>query len=61
MELKKIDPRSYYDLVKPKRLLLVFMNTHYITDAPRPLPANVIQVGGIHLKSSNSIPNVSYN
>ncbi|KAF0755321.1 UDP-glucuronosyltransferase 2B17-like, partial [Aphis craccivora] len=56
MELKKIDPQPY-DLVKPKKPSLVFMNTHYITDAPRPLPANVIQVGGIHLKSPNSIPN----
>ncbi|KAE9543336.1 hypothetical protein AGLY_003247 [Aphis glycines] len=56
MEMKKTDPQPY-DLVKPKKPSLVFMNTHYITDAPRPLPANVIQVGGIHLKSPNSIPN----
>ncbi|KAF0721384.1 UDP-glucuronosyltransferase 2B17-like, partial [Aphis craccivora] len=32
MELKKIDPQPY-DLVKPKKPSLVFMNTHYITDA----------------------------
>jgi len=58
MELKKIDPQPY-DLVKPIKPSLVFMNTHYITDAPRPLPASVIQVGGVHLKTPRSIPNVS--
>ncbi|CAH1737608.1 unnamed protein product [Aphis gossypii] len=56
MELKKIDTQPY-DLVESVKPSLVFINTHYITDAPRPLSANLIQVGGIHLKSPNSIPN----
>nr|WIG62511.1 UDP-glucuronosyltransferase 2B2-like protein [Rhopalosiphum padi] len=56
MELKKIDAQPY-DLVEPIKPSLVFMNTHYITDAPRPMPANVIPIGGIHLKTPRSIPN----
>ncbi|XP_015369558.1 PREDICTED: uncharacterized protein LOC107165717 [Diuraphis noxia] len=58
MELKIIDSQPY-DLVEPLKPSLVFMNTHYITDAPRPMPASVIQIGGIHLKTPRSIPNVS--
>jgi len=38
---------------------LIFLNSHFISDASRPLPQNVIQVGGIHLKPPKSIPNVS--
>lgn len=30
-----------------------------MTDASRPLPPNVIQVGGIHLNPPQKIPNVS--
>ncbi|CAI6346251.1 unnamed protein product [Macrosiphum euphorbiae] len=58
IELKKIDVQPY-DLVQPLKPSLVFMNTHYITDAPRPMPASVIQIGGIHLKTPRRIPNVS--
>ncbi|XP_060853245.1 UDP-glucosyltransferase 2-like isoform X2 [Rhopalosiphum padi] len=57
MELKKIDEQPF-DLVEPKKPSLVFMNTHYVTDAPRPLPPSVIQIGGIHLNTpAKSIPN----
>lgn len=58
MELKKIVSQQY-DLVYPLKPSLVFMNTHYIIEAPRPMPASVIQIGGIHLKTPKSIPNVS--
>jgi glucuronosyltransferase len=59
MELKKIDEQTF-DLVEPKKPSLVFMNSYYITDAPRPLPPSVIQIGGIHLNTpAKSIPNVS--
>ncbi|XP_050433229.1 UDP-glucosyltransferase 2-like isoform X9 [Adelges cooleyi] len=35
---------------------VTFANIHYITEASRPLPSNVIPVGGIHLPSSKPIP-----
>ncbi|XP_060863381.1 UDP-glucosyltransferase 2-like [Metopolophium dirhodum] len=35
---------------------LVFMNTHFISDKPRPTPSNVVNVGGIHLKPPKKIP-----
>lgn len=50
MEVKKIYPQPY-DLVKPIKPSLVFMNTHYITDTLRPMTASVIQVGAVHLKT----------
>lgn len=52
------DPQPY-DLVDPIKPSLVFVNTHYITEAARPLPPNVIQIGGIHLERPKDIPNVS--
>lgn len=58
LELKKIDPQPY-DLVETIQPSLIFTNTHYITDAPRPIPPNVIQAGGIHLKTPETIPDVS--
>jgi len=38
---------------------LIFTNSHFISEASRPFPPNVIEVGGIHLKPPKSIPNVS--
>lgn len=37
---------------------VVFTNGHYISDASRPISANVVNVGGIHLKSPGKIPKV---
>lgn len=48
-----------FDLVKPIKPSIVFSNAHYITDASRPLPPSVIQVGGIHLDPPKKIPEVS--
>jgi len=39
-----------YDLGTVKPPSLVFMNTHFISDKPRPIPSNVVNIGGIHLK-----------
>jgi len=38
---------------------LIFLNSHFISEASRPFPPNAIQVGGIHLKPPKGIPNVS--
>lgn len=57
-EMKMTNP-SKYDQVDPVKPSLVFINTHYITEAPRPFPPNVIQVGGIHLQPPKNIPKVN--
>lgn len=54
----KIDTQPF-DLVEPTKPSIVFSNAHYITDASRPLPPSVIQVGGIHLDPPKKIPEVS--
>lgn len=48
-----------FDLVEPIKPSIVFSNAHFITDASRPIPTNVIQVGGIHLCPPQKIPEVS--
>ncbi|KAL5240578.1 hypothetical protein ACI65C_007988 [Semiaphis heraclei] len=48
-EMKTNHP-SEFDLEEPVKPSLVFVNTYYLTEAPRPFPPNVIQVGGIHLQ-----------
>lgn len=50
------------DLIEPVKPSIVFLNTYYVTEAPRPFPPNVIQVGGIHLQppEDDIIPAVSY-
>jgi len=60
-EIKTNNPGEY-DLIEPIKPSIVFLNTYYITEAPRPFPPNVIQVGGIHLQppEDDIIPAVSY-
>ncbi|XP_050433221.1 UDP-glucosyltransferase 2-like isoform X2 [Adelges cooleyi] len=41
------------ELVKPS---MTFFNTHYVTEPSRSWPPNIIQIGGIHLSSSRTIP-----
>lgn len=47
------------DVREPVKPSVMFINAHYITDAPRPLPPSVIPVGGVHLSQPKSIPDVS--
>jgi len=39
---------------------VVFINTHHITEAPRPFPETMVQIGGIHLKPPEPLPKVSF-
>lgn len=57
--LKKSDPKPYDNspFVSPS---IIFQNTHYITEAARPVPPNFIDIGGIHLKTAKDIPKVSF-
>lgn len=57
--IKYTDPRPYDQspAVSPS---MIFQNTHYITEASRPVAPNVIDVGGIHLKPAKTIPKVSF-
>lgn len=57
--LKYTGPSKEYDLLDPVPPSLVFVNRHYISDAPSPVPRNVVDVGGIHLKAAKSLPKVS--
>lgn len=52
------DPRPY-DRIHLVRPSLTFTNTHFITESSRPLPPDVVQVGGIHLAPPKQIPAVS--
>lgn len=55
--LKYTDPKQY-DLIEPISPSLIFVNRHFITDASSPIPTNVINVGGIHLKTPQNLPEV---
>lgn len=49
-------PYDTYGTVKPS---IVFTNTHHITDAGRPMSANVVPIAGIHLSTPKTLPKVS--
>ncbi|XP_025201745.1 UDP-glucuronosyltransferase 2B15-like [Melanaphis sacchari] len=53
--MKMTNPRRYQwsPKVNPS---VIFLNTHHITEASRPVPLNIIEIGGIHLKPENKIP-----
>lgn len=53
------DPKPYDAPDVRHKPSLVFINTHFITESPRPFPVNMIQIGGIHLKSPRPLPHVS--
>ncbi|XP_022164544.1 UDP-glucuronosyltransferase 2B2-like [Myzus persicae] len=48
--------RPYNWITNTVQPSLTFVNSHFISEASRPFPQNVIQVGGIHLKPPKSIP-----
>lgn len=55
-----VDPKPY-DVINSRIVpSLVFLNSHYISDVPKPIVTNVVNVGGIHLNAVKSIPNVSH-
>lgn len=51
------DPRPYdgRPFAPPS---LMFVNGHFVSNPSRPVPANVVNVGGIHLKPAGTIPRV---
>lgn len=38
---------------------MVFVNGHFSLDGPRPLVPNMVEIGGIHVKSPKPIPKVN--
>lgn len=56
--IKYTEPKEY-DLHTPIPPSIILTNGHYISDAPTPIPSNVINVGGIHFNASKKIPSVS--
>jgi len=55
--LKYTDPKKY-DFIKLISPSLIFVNRHFLTDAPSSKPTNVINIGGIHLKAAQKLPEV---
>jgi glucuronosyltransferase len=56
--MKMTYPKRYQ--LSPKvNPAVIFLNSHYITEASRPVPPNLIEIGGIHLKPKSKIPKVS--
>ncbi|XP_025207087.1 UDP-glucuronosyltransferase 2B15-like, partial [Melanaphis sacchari] len=45
-----------YDLAPTINPSIIFQNSHYVTESPRPLTPNVVYIGGIHLKPAKTIP-----
>lgn len=56
---KYTEPKPYDWVESLDRPALTFVNSHFVSQASRPLPPNVIQVGGVHLRPSKSLPDVS--
>ncbi|XP_060863384.1 UDP-glucosyltransferase 2-like isoform X2 [Metopolophium dirhodum] len=54
--LARIVDKESFDLIEPVKPSIIFSNAHFITDAARPIPPSVIQVGGIHLSPPKKIP-----
>ncbi|XP_060863382.1 UDP-glycosyltransferase UGT5-like [Metopolophium dirhodum] len=54
--LARIVDKEPFDLIEPVKPSIIFSNAHFITDAARPIPPSVIQVGGIHLSPPKKIP-----
>lgn len=38
---------------------VVFVNSHYVLNIPKPLVPNIIEVGGVHIGNSKKLPEVS--
>lgn len=55
--LKYREPKPY-DVSRPVQPSVMFVNSHYITEASRPYFSNFVSVGGIHLNAVQNIPNV---
>lgn len=53
------EPRPYDAPGLRHRPSAVFVNTHFITEPPRPFPVNMVQIGGVHLRPPESLPRVS--
>lgn len=57
--VKFISEKPYHSITHYVQPSLIFVNSHYITEASRPFPPTVVQIGGIHLKPARNISKVS--
>lgn len=57
LKLKYSEPKEY-DLIQPMAPSLLFVNGNFLSEASMPLVANVINVGGIHLKAPKRLQKV---
>ncbi|KAF0708291.1 UDP-glucuronosyltransferase 2B2-like, partial [Aphis craccivora] len=49
------DPQEY-DLYAPIPPSLIFINRHFTIEPTSPIPSNIIEIGGIHLKAPKKLP-----
>ncbi|KAF0721570.1 UDP-glucuronosyltransferase 2B2-like, partial [Aphis craccivora] len=47
-----------YDLHAPIPPSLIFVNRHFTIEPASPIPSNVVEIGGIHLKTPKKLPKV---
>lgn len=59
LQLRITDP-ELYERHAPVPPSLMFINNHFFNEPASPTPANVIRIGGIHLKPEKQIPNVCF-
>lgn len=57
--VERVAHRRPYDVDKPAKPSIVFVNSHYITEPTMLLSPNVIHIGGIHLNKPGILPPVS--
>jgi len=55
--LMHTEPKEY-DLHEPIPPSLIFVNRHYTVEPASPIPSNVVEIGGIHLKAAEKLPKV---
>lgn len=56
---RRPEQNQHYDRTPPVKPSLAFVNTHYVTEPLRLMPANRVDIGGIHLKTLEPLPAVS--
>lgn len=57
--LQRVNEPKPYNLLITVAPSIIFQNSHYITEASKPVAENLINIGGIHLKAGKSLPEVN--
>jgi glucuronosyltransferase len=44
------------DVIQNERVAMIFSNSHYALTLPRPLPPDIVEIGGLHCKPGQKLP-----